>query len=159
MFLDWELNNDTRVQLDRSILGQKGLVDEVIRRYGTSWPGIASLVSDIRTVCPLLHLARQTVPFTPFYVVKQPHHDGIADVDADVAAILGHYGPRTPAQRRYVTAMQQCFLRFVREGQVRKSAKEFPVLLIGQDANPSQEYPNCDLWFSKDIVPRYGRFD
>ncbi|XP_049810847.1 neurotactin isoform X1 [Schistocerca nitens] len=157
-YKDWQINNETVKQLEQSEVGQKGLAEEAVRRYGTSWPGIASLVSDIRTVCPLLHLARQTVPPIPFYVVKQPRGE-IADVDVDVDAILGRYIPRNTEQRRYVTAMQQVFYRFVAQGELRRREGGQQVLLIEQDANPSNEYPDCDMWLSKDIVPRYGRVD
>lgn len=54
----------------KSRLETLGLADEALRRYETSFAGLSAMISDIRTVCPLLTLARK-IPQTPFYVVTQ----------------------------------------------------------------------------------------
>nr|CAD7198263.1 unnamed protein product [Timema douglasi] len=161
-------NDNSGVQVERyvrdSLLGSRGLADEVFRRYNHSYSGLVSLISDIRTVCPLLTLSRSR-PGVPFYVVTHPRsEDGLAGVAADVEAILGTYEPRDVEQKRFVTAMQELFYRFVHLGELRreeaeKKSNQNRVLLIGQDANPSRDYPNCDYWIAQDIVPRYARID
>nr|CAD7596774.1 unnamed protein product [Timema genevievae] len=166
-------NDDSGAQVERyvrdSLLGSHGLADEVFRRYNRSYSGLVSLISDIRTVCPLLTLSRSR-PGVPFYVVTHPRsEDGLAGVAADVEAIdveaiLGTYEPRDVEQKRFVTAMQEIFYRFVHLGELRreeaeKKSNQNRVLLIGQDANPSRDYPNCDYWIAHDIVPRYARID
>nr|CAD7576276.1 unnamed protein product [Timema californicum] len=161
-------NDISGAQVERyvrdSLLGSRGLADEVFRRYNHSYSGLVSLISDIRTVCPLLTLSRSR-PGVPFYVVTHPRsEDGLAGVAADVEAILGTYEPRDVEQKRFVTAMQELFYRFVHLGELRreeaeKKSNQNRVLLIGQDANPSRDYPNCDYWIAQDIVPRYARID
>lgn len=92
----------------------------------------------------------------------QTRNNGVADVDSDVAAILGRYEAKTPEQRRYSTAMQQIFYRFVahhRFDSPSADASNNKILLIGQDPSIAKDYPNCDFWISKDIVPRYSRVD
>nr|CAD7394266.1 unnamed protein product [Timema cristinae] len=162
----WNDNNGAQVEryVRDSLLGSRGLADEVFRRYNHSYSGLVSLISDIRTVCPLLTLSRSR-PGVPFYVVTHPRsEDGLAGVAADVEAILGTYEPRDVEQKRFVTAMQELFYRFVHLGELRreeaeKKSNQNRVLLIGQDANPSRDYPNCDYWIAHDIVPRYARID
>lgn len=86
----------------------------------------------------------------------------VADVNVDIDAILERYNPATTEQRRFVAAMQQIFYRFVAHGkfdQYPSDASNNKILLIGQDPLPFPDYPNCDLWYSNDIVPRYARID
>lgn len=144
-----------------SKLGQLELAEEALRRYNATYQGLAAMISDIRTVCPLLTIARSR-PSTPFYIVTQPGGESnVADVDSDISAILGRYEPKTPEQRRYVSAMQQLFYHYVWHGAVPQAdpKNSFSILQVGQDVLPIKEYPNCDLWISKDVVPRYARQD
>lgn len=86
----------------------------------------------------------------------------MADVNVDVDAILDRYIPATVEQRRFVTVMQQIFYRFIAFGkfdQYPSDASNNNILLIGQDPHSFPDYPNCDLWYSNDIVPRYARVD
>lgn len=148
--------------VNESILGTMGLAGEALRRYNATLEGLATMTSDIRVVCPLLTVALQQ-PSIPFYVVTQPRYGtGLADVDSDAAAILGSYAARTPEEKRHVSAMQQLFNHYVWHGEVAQTAgdlKTKKVLLVGQDVLSAQNYPNCDFWISKDIVPRYARAD
>lgn len=148
-----------RQHIQQSKIGQLGLTDEVLKRYNATYQGLVQIVSDIRTVCPLLTIAR-TQPSVPFYVVTQTGGDlNIADVDSDIQAILGRYEPKTFQQRRYVTAIQQLFYHYVSHGELKQYEPRRRVLEIGQDALSIEDYPNCDFWISKDIVPRYARLD
>lgn len=148
-----------RNEIQKSKLGELGLTDEILKRYNATYQGLVSIVSDIRTVCPLLTIAR-VLPYTPFYVVTQTAGPlDLAAVDDDIQAILGRYEPRTPAQRRYISAIQQLFYHYVSHGEMKQFEQRRRVLNIGQDALPAENYPNCDFWISKDIVPRYARLD
>jgi len=137
-----------------------GLTDEVIEKYNaSSYASLVSIISDIRSVCPLLTNARQQ-PSVPFYVVTQGEGpDQLATVDADVQAILGRYEPHTVEQRRFVSAMQQLFYYYVSHGTVQSFVQNRRVINVGQDAQPEEDYLPCNYWISKDIVPRYARVD
>ena len=117
------------------------------------------MISDIRVVCPLLTIANMKNNI-PFYVRTMPRGN-LADADSDAAAILGSYTPRTVEEKRHVDAMQKLFNRFVWFGEVvqadPRGAKR--VLIVDQDVLPENEYPNCDFWIKKNIVPKYGRVD
>jgi hypothetical protein len=91
-----------------SVVGSKNLTEEALRRYGADWPGLVAMISDIRTVCPLLYLSHsQQGKAIPFYIVNHTRNnpsfgpEKLADVSVDVEAILGLYEPQTPSQRRY----------------------------------------------------------
>lgn len=143
-----------RKYIQDSKLGELGLTDEILKRYNATYQGLVSIISDIRTICPLLTINKQQ-PAIPFYVVTQTGGEqNIADVDADVQAILGRYEPKTPEQRRYVSAIQQLFYHYVSHGDIKQR-----IFNVGQDALQVDDYPNCSFWISKDIVPRYARLD
>lgn len=117
------------------------------------------MISDIRVVCPLLTVARMNNDI-PFYVATQPR-GRLADPDSDAAAILGSYAAVTPAEKRYVSAMQQLFNHYVWHGEIAQvdpsGAKK--ILIVGQDAHLEHDYPNCDFWIKNNIVPLFGRVD
>jgi hypothetical protein len=90
-----------------SVAGRKNLTD-ALRRYGADWPGLVAMISDIRTVCPLLYLSRSHQgKAIPFYLVNHTRDNSnigpekLADVSVDVEAILGLYEPQTPSEERY----------------------------------------------------------
>lgn len=148
-----------RQHLEESKIGQLNFTEEVLARYKPTYQGLVSMVSDIRTICPLLLIARNH-PYVPFYVVNQTAHAlEIATVDDDVQAILGRYEPKNKAQKNYYSAMQQLFYHFVAHGEMKQYEQQRRVLAVGQDALPTEDYPNCNFWTSKDFVPRYARLD
>lgn len=117
------------------------------------------MISDIRVICLLLTVARMKTNI-PFYVATQPRGQ-FADPDSDAAAILGLFAARTPAEKRHVSAMQQLFNHYVWHGEVGQADSNGikRVFIVGQDKLPQQDYPNCDVWIGKNIVPSYGRVD
>lgn len=148
-----------RKHVDDSRIGELGLTDEVFKLYPETYQGLVSMISDIRTICPLLTMARQ-IPTAPFYVVTETTGElNLADVDSDVLAIVGRYEAKTPEQRRYISAMQQLFYHFVSHGEMKQFDPRRRILSIGQDALTVEDYPNCDFWIKNDFVPRYGRLD
>lgn len=105
---DWEAEA-VKSHVMSSVVGSKDLTDEALRRYGADWPGLVAMISDIRTVCPLLYLSRsQQGKVIPFYLVKHTRENPstgsqeLADVAVDVEAILGLYDAQTSSERRYV---------------------------------------------------------
>uniref|UniRef100_A0A182QGF7 Carboxylesterase type B domain-containing protein n=1 Tax=Anopheles farauti TaxID=69004 RepID=A0A182QGF7_9DIPT len=141
-----------------SVVGKLGLTEEALRRYNATYQGLVAMVSDIRTICPLLTIT-QKLQSSQFYVVSQTGGElGIADVDSDVQAILGRYEPKTPEQRRYVSAIQQLFYHYVSHGEIKYELRK-KLLDVGQDALPTYNTDNCLFWIKNDVVPRYARLD
>nr|XP_003707123.1 PREDICTED: neurotactin [Megachile rotundata]XP_012149597.1 PREDICTED: neurotactin [Megachile rotundata]XP_012149598.1 PREDICTED: neurotactin [Megachile rotundata] len=153
--------NSTQVEkiVRESLLGTSGLADEALRRYNATFKGLVSMISDIRVVCPLLTVARMKSNI-PYYVATQARGQ-LADPDSDATAILGSYAARTPSEKRHVSAMQQLFNHYVWHDEVAQMDQNGVkrVLIVGQDTLPDNDYPNCDFWIEKDIVPTYGRVD
>uniref|UniRef100_A0A182RF94 Carboxylesterase type B domain-containing protein n=1 Tax=Anopheles funestus TaxID=62324 RepID=A0A182RF94_ANOFN len=156
-YTEWTPELVTR-HVNESIVGKLGLTEEALRRYNTTYQGLVAMVSDIRTICPLLTI-KQKLQSSQFYVVSQTGGElGIADVDSDVQAILGRYEPKTPEQRRYVSAIQQLFYHYVSHGEIKHELRK-KLLDIGQDALPTYNDENCLFWIKNDVVPRYARLD
>lgn len=148
-----------RKHIEESRIGQLNLTEDALKRYNATYQGLVSMITDIRTVCPLLTISRQQQN-VPFYVVTQTGGNlTIADADSDILAILGRYEPKTPEERRYVSAMQQLFYHYVSHGTVAQFEPRRPVLEIGQDALPRENLDNCDFWIQADVVPRYAKLD
>lgn len=146
--------------IQASRIGALNLTDEAIKRYNiTDHRGLLSMISDIRTVCPLLANARLQ-PTVPFYVATQGEgEDQLVNVDADVQAILGRYEPHTVEQRRFMASMQQLFFYYVSHGTVPQFDAHKRVINLGQDPLAQEDYSHCNFWISHDIVPRYARVD
>jgi len=105
---DWEAE-DVKRHVMSSVVGSKNLADEALKRYGADWPGLVAMISDIRTVCPLLYLSRsQQGKIIPFYLVSHTREnpntgsEELADVAVDVEAILGLYDAQTSSEKRFV---------------------------------------------------------
>ncbi|KAH8372395.1 hypothetical protein KR093_011355 [Drosophila rubida] len=146
---------EVRQYLQASQLGSLGLTDEVIELYNaTNYAALVAIITDIRTVCPLLTNVRLQ-PSVPLYVVTQGEGDDqLATVDADVQAILGRYEPHTVEQRRFVSAMQQLFYYYVSHGTVQSFDSRRRVINVGQDAVGQLDHKHCNYWIAKDIVPQ-----
>ncbi|XP_013110643.1 neurotactin [Stomoxys calcitrans] len=151
---------EIRSFLEASKIGALNLTEEAIQRYNaTNYRALVSMITDIRTICPLLINARLQ-PSVPFYVVSQGEgEDKLATVDADIQAILGRYEPHTVEQRRFVSSMQQLFYYYVSHGTVPQYDARRRVLNVGQDPLSQEDHANCNFWISNDIVPRYARVD
>lgn len=146
--------------IEDSRLAQLGLVDEIIKRYPLTYQGLVSLISDIRTICPIQSMVGAKEQRIPFYVVRQPGSElNITDVDADIQAILGRYAPKTPEQRRYVSSIQQLFYHYVSHGEMKQYDANRPILEIIQDPLPVKSYENCQFFIKEDVCPRYSRID
>ncbi|XP_011297969.1 neurotactin [Fopius arisanus] len=156
-----------------SLLGSLGLTEEVLKRYNASLHGLATVVSEIRVLCPIYNFTN-LVPASniSFYIATQPRWGQLADADSDVAAILGSYTLRTPEEKRHQSAIQQLFNQFVWHDRIIDAAKEIwgynhhnytsnarKIIVVGQDILPQYGYSNCDYWIEKNLVPKYARID
>lgn len=148
--------------VNSSVIGQKNLTDVVFQHFNKSYKGLVELTSAVRTVCPLVSLARIRLS-APLYIVRGDGAGagrgapGLADIDADVRAILGTFDSDTPEQRRYMSAMQHLFYYFVWHG--RLSGPDAGFIAVGQDALTHPGMPFCDILIKNDIVPRYAHVD
>lgn len=147
---------DIRKYVEESQIGANNLTEEALKIYGETVPGLISMISDIRYVCPLLVLARSQQNL-PFYLVTQTQGDlNLADVDSDIQAIMGRYNSKTPEKRRYLDAIRQLFYYYVGHGKVNHYRAQNFILNIEQDVIPQSELPNCNFWIQHDFVPRYA---
>lgn len=86
-----------------SKIGELGLTEDALKKYGETVQGLIAMISDIRVVCPLLVLARSQKTNIPFYVVTQTEGNlNVADVDSDIQAILGRYTADSPEKRKCI---------------------------------------------------------
>ncbi|VVD03414.1 unnamed protein product [Leptidea sinapis] len=145
-----------------SYLDEKNLTAEVFKHFNKSYVGLVELISSIRTLCPLVSLARMRLA-APMYVVLGSgagggiKGSGMADVNADIEAILGTFDSEVLEQRRFMAAMQQLFYYYVWHG--RLSGPETGLIAVGQDLLAHPGLPACDMFIKNDIVPRYAHID
>lgn len=145
-----------------SVIGEKNLTASVFNHFNKSYEGLVELISSVRTLCPLVSLARLRLA-APLYVVlgagagAGAPGSGLAGVDADVEAILGTFDSEVPEQRRFMAAMQQLFYYFVWHGHL--PGPETGLIAVGQDLLPLHGLPACDLLIQEDLVPRYAHID
>lgn len=159
--LNWTAELVEKV-VNESAIGQKNLTAAVFKHFNKTYEGLVELISSIRTLCPLVSLARMRLD-VPLYVVLGAGAggglggSGIAGVDADVEAILGTFDSDMPEQRRYMAAMQQLFYYYVWHGHL--PGPETSLIAVGQDLLPLPGLPACDMLIQEDIVPRFAHID
>ncbi|XP_068627601.1 neurotactin [Battus philenor] len=145
-----------------SFIGEKNLTAAVFTHFNKTYEGLVELISSIRTLCPLVSLARLRLS-APMYVVSGSGAggglvgSGMADVNSDVEAILGTFDSEMPEQRRFMAAMQQLFYYYVWHGKL--PGPETGLIAVGQDLLPLHGLPACDLLIQEDVVPRYAHVD
>ncbi|CAB3219813.1 unnamed protein product [Arctia plantaginis] len=160
-YLKWAPNIVEKVVND-SVIGEKNLTSSVFTHVNKSYEGLVELISSIRTLCPLVSLARMRLE-VPLYVVMGTGAgggkggSGIANVNADIEAILGTFDSEKPEQRRFMSAMQHLFYYYVWDGHL--PGPESSLMQVGQDVLPLNGIPLCDLLIKEDIVPRYAHID
>jgi Carboxylesterase family len=132
------------------------------------WLEYATMVSDLRTVCPLQSLARYVSDFNEnvySYVATQKRSGklgGIADATSDVAAIFGVYEPADDDESSFVRNMQDMFYNFVKEGKLPhgNSDAKNGIYTVDKNVVTHKSYQNCDFWQGVgDIVPNYGKMN
>lgn len=159
--LNWSADYVEKMVND-SVIGEKNLTASVFKHFNKTYEGLVELISSVRTLCPLVSLARMRLA-VPMYVVLGSGAGGgaagsrMADGNADVRAILGTFDSEMPEQRRFMAAMQQLFYYYVWHGQL--AGPETGLIAVGQDLLPLHGLPACDLLIHEDIVPRYAHVD
>ncbi|CAK1551704.1 unnamed protein product [Leptosia nina] len=159
--LNWSAETVEKM-VNESYIGQKNLTSIVFKHFNKTYDGLVELISSIRTLCPLVSLARMRL-VAPMYVVLGagagggPKGSRIAGIDSDVEAILGTFDSEVPEQRRFMAAMQQLFYYYVWHG--RLPGPETGLIAVGQDLLPHHGLPACDMLIQEDIVPRYAHID
>lgn len=144
--------------INNSFISDKGFVDDILKMYPATYKGLASLITDIRITCPLFTIMSQ-MRDVPFYVAIQPRGEqSIADIDADIEAILGRYDAKTPQQIRYVSGIQDLFYGYVWHGKIEQEMFGMRVLLVGPDVLPNSTYSHCAYWLGQNII-YYGMMD
>jgi len=157
-YLAWN-NTDLYQEMVEGSLGSwdVDLPVEALSRYNSSdnWLDYMTMVSDVRTVCPLAALARRAG--ATMYVATAPSAvEGlglVADASADVAAILSSTAENDDS---FSVAMRDMFYRFVRGGEL--STEELH--MVGQEGVSAVEnLDNCQFWRETEppIVPTYSK--
>ena len=172
-----EVTNDTRDYMDWTdknkyeahVEGKLGSFNVTIPGmamdlYNVSdhWLEYASMVSDIRTVCPVQELADYVSKnfLSDIYSYVATHkRNGIADSTVDIGAIFGKY--HDEADAAFVTNMQNAFFTFVKTGKMPQD-KDLTLGMYTIDAEITAQrvYPKCDFWKNaQSIVPNYANLD
>lgn len=141
-------------EVNASVIGALGLTDEVFDHFNKTYAGLVELTSAVRTLCPLVSLARMRLGTTLYVAAGAAKW---ADVNADVQAILGTLDSETPEQRRFISAMQQLFYYFVWSGRIPGGNTGFKS--VEQDVANQQGMPACDMLIKNEIVLRYAHVD
>ncbi|XP_028177329.1 neurotactin isoform X1 [Ostrinia furnacalis] len=148
--------------VNESAIGEKNLTSKILNHFNRSYDGLVGLISAVRTLCPLVSLARLRLA-APMYVVMGSgagagaSGSGKAGINADVEAILGTFDSEEPEQRRFMAAMQQLFYYFVWHGLL--PGADSGLIAVGQDQLPLHGLPACDSLIQEDLVPRYAHID
>ena len=133
-----------------------------------NWHKYSTMLTDIRTVCPLQKLAQvasvNSVANVYAYVVTQPRSGvlgGIADSTSDVSAIFGTYDPKTTDERAFVANIRDMFYGFVAGGTLPQNKDiTLGMYTIDTTIRMQRDCPQCDFWENSDeIVPMYKRLD
>lgn len=160
-YLDWTPEIIEKY-VNNSVIGEKNLTSTVFSHFNRTYDGLVELISNIRTLCPLVTLARFRLE-VPVYIVLGSGAgggaagSGLAGINSDVEAILGSFDSEMPEQRRFMAAMQQLFYHYVWNGHL--PGPDSGLMTVGQDPLPLHKLPACDLLISEDIVPRYAHVD
>ncbi|TRY73621.1 hypothetical protein TCAL_09914 [Tigriopus californicus] len=141
------------------------LSELVLEHYNTTftnknWQAYASMVSDLRMICPLLETAqvasRNFVANVYAYVVTQPRTSDLGDVadrTLDIEAIFGLLNTNDASVRKFSKNMQDMFYQFVRDGTLPQN-KDLTVGMyeVSEKISTQTNYPSCEFWRSVGMV-------
>ena len=133
------------------------------------WLEYATMLSDIRTVCPIQHLAAYVsnnfVADIFSYVATQKRSSrlgGIADSTSDISAIFGVYETANADEADFAKNMQDMFYGYVKDGKLPHGNTDLTrgMYTIDKTITTQKNYPTCDFWQrAQNIVPNYGNLD
>merc|ERR1712241_703353 len=141
--IDWTNTDEFETHVE-SKLGSFNVTipGQALKLYNVSdhWQEYASMISDIRTICPL---------------------EGIADSTIDISAILGTYQAETEDEKAFVSNMQKMFASFVTNGNLPEEINmNHGMYVVDKEVNTQRSYPRCIFWKDAlDIVPTYAALD
>merc|ERR1711992_21028 len=129
--IDWTNTDEFETHVE-SKLGSFNVTipGQALKLYNVSdhWQEYASMISDIRTVCPIQELAQYVslnfVSKVFSYVATQKREDslgGIADKTIDIAAIFGTYETDNEDELKFIDNMKEMFFTFVKIGSLPKN--------------------------------------
>lgn len=171
-FMDWTDKDKFESHVE-SKLGSFNVTipGQAMALYNTSdhWFDYASMLSDIRTVCPVQELASYVsnnfVSDIYYYVATQKRSGnlgGLADKTSDVAAIFGTYQTNDKEdEMAYVKNMQDMFYTFVRTSKLPQGKDlSLGMYTVDQKITTQRNYPKCEFWKNaQSIVPTYANLD
>ncbi|CAB4068651.1 unnamed protein product [Lepeophtheirus salmonis] len=140
--------------------------------YNTSdnWIDYISMLSDIRTVCPIMNLAEMASANSNknvySYIATQTRVGdlgNIADAHSDISAIFGLYEPKNSTEIRFVTNIQKLFYKFVKSGSLPYGNRDVALGYYDVNARVSFKHEprsTCQFWENANyIVPEYANLD
>lgn len=152
--LDWNNTGSYREHLDNR-LGPR-LASEAFQLYlrpdTNHWQQFSSMLSDMRTICPLLKMTFHLLPSkkASFYIVTHTSRTPLgylAEANADIRAILGLSNPRSYKDKRYTENIASMFFNFVRTGSVSdEPGAGNKIFIVNEKVTKVHEYPNCEFW-------------
>eukprot|EP00093_Oithona_nana_P003152 03152.XXX_10690_3064_1 [CDS] Oithona nana genome sequencing. len=170
--IDWTNTDEFETHVE-SKLGSFNVTipGQALKLYNVSdhWQEYASMISDIRTICPLQELADYVnsnfIADVYSYVATQKRSsgplEGIADSTIDISAILGTYQAETEDEKAFVSNMQKLFASFVTNGNLpEENDMNLGMYVVDKEINTQRSYPHCNFWKDAlDIVPTYAALD
>ena len=189
--IDWTNTDEFETHVE-SKLGSFNVTipGQALKLYNVSdhWQEYASMISDIRTICPLQELANYvnsnfiadvysyvatqkrssgplegTLKIFKIIFKKYPNFtfSGIADSTIDISAILGTYQAETEDEKAFVSNMQKLFASFVTNGNLpEENDMNLGMYVVDKEINTQRSYPHCNFWKDAlDIVPTYAALD
>jgi carboxylesterase type B len=180
-FMDWTDKNKYEAHVE-SKLGSFNVTipGQAMSLYNMTdhWQEYSTMLSDIRTVCPIQELAdyvsKNFVADVFSYVATQKKTSssesngglgGIAEKTIDISAIFGTYKPKEVADNTqeldFIRNMQNLFYTFVKTGKLPMDKDLTLGMYIVDDKIVTQRnYPKCDFWKkAQNIVPTYANLN
>jgi len=161
-FSTWNDTDETANIVESSLASfDLELPTKALEAYNSSsnWKDYISMVSDVRTICPLLNLAqtlRKTSSDVSFYVAQFMNENGelgeIADSDVDISAIFS-----SSADSSFPKEIQNFFYNFVKGHETRQNSG---VSLFREEGETHlKDWNKCQIWRNNtaDIIEEYAR--
>jgi len=161
---DWNNTDSVDSQIENRLGSfDVGLSGAAMKSYNEScnWSKYISMVSDIRTVCPLNALAENFTKlysdsFVSFYISKEDNPTDsngsghVADSTTDISAIFGLF-----KEHQFGVNIQRKFYQFVK-GYIQKLV---PDVVVFDKTNAKFSDEKCKIWQNgtDSLVPKFGR--
>jgi hypothetical protein len=151
---DWNNTGKFRQYLDERF--GPHLTTEALQVYfrpdTNHWQQVASMISDYRTICPLLKFSSQffSSDSTYFYVATQASRTSLGNLvptHSDIQAILSTTVPKGYRERKFFEHMSSMFYNFVSSGSVlMENAAHQKIFLVDSRVTETDAYAKCNFW-------------